>query len=261
MDVKPQHIQEMKEYSDLKYNLNTGTRNVSGIAVNKSNTKIAVADRSACCVRVFNMDGDLLLSYGSEGSGNGQLKSPKGLSFLDDRDLAIVDSGNNRICIVDANSGELVATFGGPGNKDGEFNHPRGVHVDEDSSMIIVCDRGNHRVQVFTMDGDYLYQFPVPTERGPHCAIAHNGLYYVSSISGVHVIEMKDNLSPAIRTTIGGRESKYGRLQSAGGLAIDNDNNLLVCDFKSRSISKFTLDGHYIGRTDYLSDDGPQKLE
>lgn len=199
----------------------------------------------------------MLLSYGSEGSGHGQLKNPKDLSFLDDRDLVIIDAGNNRICIVDTNSGELIRTFGSLGNKNGEFNHPRGVHVDDDSLMIIVCDRGNYRVQTFTMDGDYLYQFPVSTERGPHCAITHNGLFYVSSRLGVHVTEMKD-LSTSTITIIGQNERKYGRLQSAGGLAIDTDNNLLVCDYKSRSTYKFTLDGCYIGQTSFLNHDGPQ---
>ena len=39
------------------------------------------------------------------------------------------------------------------------FVCPYGVHVDDDGN-IMVCDyRYNERIQVFTRDGDYQYQF------------------------------------------------------------------------------------------------------
>ncbi|XP_020907830.1 E3 ubiquitin-protein ligase TRIM71-like [Exaiptasia diaphana] len=249
INIQPQRIQNKTVHPKL-HALNIVPQDLSGIAVNKSNTKIAVADRSACCVRVFNMDGDLLLSYGSEGSGRGQLKNPEGLSFLDDTDLVIADCNNHRICIVDTTSGRLVTTFGCQGNMDGQFNGPRGVHVDDDSN-IIVCDYGNHRVQVFTKNGDYLYQFTIPNKpySGPYSTIKHNGLFYVSAGSVVHVIEMKDNQSPTTVNTIGEQDYYNPR-----GLAIDNDNNLLVCGCSSGSevYIKFKSDGRYVGKTSFL---------
>ncbi|KXJ10518.1 E3 ubiquitin-protein ligase TRIM71 [Exaiptasia diaphana] len=226
MDVKPQHIKKVIEFSNLKNALNTGSKEFTGIAVNIPNTKIAVADCEEHCVRVFNMDGDLLLSYGSEGSGLEQLKNPQGLAFLDETDLVIADYNNNRICIVDTTSGRLVRTFGCQGNMDGQFKEPVGVHVDDDSN-IIVCDHDNHRVQVFTKNGCYLYQFTIPGEDKPYDVVKHNGLFYVSAGSVVHVIEVNDNQSQTTVNTIGGEDYTNGQLHSPTGLAIDNDNNLL----------------------------------
>ena len=250
IDVKPQQIKETTTNSKLKEALNTGSKNFKGIAVNKSNTKIALAEDN--CVRVFSMNGDLLLSYGSEGSGQGQLNGPMGLAFLNETDLVIADFYNHRICIVDTNSGALVRTFGCQGNMNGQFSYPRGVHVDDDSN-IIVCDESN-RVQVFTKNGDYLYQFTIPGKQILGDVVTHNGVLYVSARNSVvHVIKMTDTQSPTTIISIGGKDYTDGRLLVTAGLAIDCDNNLLVCDFKLWAVYKFTLDGRYVGKTDKLS--------
>ncbi|KAK3739039.1 hypothetical protein QZH41_001125 [Actinostola sp. cb2023] len=229
MDVKPQHMDGISGDSKLKSALNTGSRNFSGIAVNKTNSRIAVADWNSNCVRVFNMDGDLLLTYGRKGSGQGQLYCPAELAFLNETDLVIADCGNHKICIVNTITGTLVKTFGCHGNGNGQSSHPRGVHVDDDCN-IVVSDRDNHRVQVFTKNGEYKYQFSLSNQGGfsPWCTVTHNGLFYVSDASNkvIHVIEMKDN-SPTRISTIGGNCHTAGQLQGPMGLAIDNNHNLL----------------------------------
>ncbi|KAK3744341.1 hypothetical protein QZH41_011427 [Actinostola sp. cb2023] len=251
MDVKPQHMEEIAGDSKLKCALNTGSMDFSGIAVNKTNSRIAVADFESHCVRVFNMDGDLLLTYGSQGSGQGQLCRPHGLAFLNETDLVIADCGNHRICIVNTITGTLVKTFGCRGKGNGEFSFPHGVHVDDDCN-IVVTDRGNDRVQVFTKNGEYKYQFSLSNQGGfsPWCTVTHNRLFYVSDYRNkvIDVIEMKDN-SPTRISTIGGNCHAAGQLQDPWGLAIDNNHNLLVCDYGSYSVHKFTLDGRFIGKT------------
>ncbi len=47
----------------------------------------------------FTEDGDFILSFGSYGSGNGQFYKPSGIAVYENGDLAIVDEGNDRICI------------------------------------------------------------------------------------------------------------------------------------------------------------------
>ncbi|KAK3740121.1 hypothetical protein QZH41_001274, partial [Actinostola sp. cb2023] len=139
MDVKPQHMDEIAGDSKLQNALNTGSMNFNGIAVNKTNSRIAVADFGSDCVRVFNREGDLLLTYGSKASGERQLNYPEGLAFLNETDVVICDCWNHRICIVNTTTGKLVKTFGYQGNRSRQFKHPRGVHVDDDCN-IIVCD-------------------------------------------------------------------------------------------------------------------------
>ena len=52
--------------------------------------------------------------------------------------------------------GTFVRQWGGRGAGPGQFNVPRGVAVVGDA--VIVCDAGNHRVQVFGRDGDFVRQ-------------------------------------------------------------------------------------------------------
>ncbi|XP_078679769.1 uncharacterized protein LOC144915343 isoform X1 [Branchiostoma floridae x Branchiostoma belcheri] len=49
-------------------------------------------------------------------------------------------------------------SFGGNGYRRGEFRGPCGVAVSQDNEVYI-ADRGNHRIQVFTMDGVYIREF------------------------------------------------------------------------------------------------------
>ena len=83
---------------------------------------------------MFNTAGDLLLTYGSPGSGLGQLSIPRGLSFLNETDLVIADWGNHRICIVNTTTGTLVKTFGHHGNGNGELV----VHMEYTLMTIVI---------------------------------------------------------------------------------------------------------------------------
>ncbi|XP_035657373.1 tripartite motif-containing protein 3-like [Branchiostoma floridae] len=50
-------------------------------------------------------------------------------------------------------------TFGGRGSGAGQFNGPYGVTV-SDEGEIFVADKGNQRIQVFTLQGTFVRQFP-----------------------------------------------------------------------------------------------------
>jgi DNA-binding beta-propeller fold protein YncE len=244
MNVKPQQMRITREFN-MK-----GSQSFNGTAINKEGSRIAVADNFHG-VQLFNTDGDLLLTYGSHGSGQGQLSSPEGVAFLNETDLVIVDKNNHRICIVNSTTGTLIKTFGKRGNGKGEFCYPSGVHVDDDCN-IIVSDTHNDRVQFFTKDGDYQYQFGL-TKQAKFCpasTVTHRGLFYVSDFENdvIHVFEKKGK-TPTRISTIGGDGSADGQLSETWGLAIDYDYNLLVCDQGNNRIQKFTLDGRFVGNT------------
>jgi DNA-binding beta-propeller fold protein YncE len=185
------------------------------------------------------------------------LSYPEGLAFLNETDLVIADNRNYRICVVNTATGSLIKTFGKFGDGNGEFNNSYGVHVDDDCN-IIVSDCDNHRIQVFTKDGDYQYQFGLTKKDNfkPVSTVTHRGLFYVSDYENyvIHVFQKKDNVPTRI-STIGEEGSVDGSLNTPCGLAIDNDHNLLVCDRGNKRIQKFTLDGRFVGKThDKLKD-------
>ena len=49
--------------------------------------------------------------------------------------------------------------FGSKGDDQGQFNNPYGIVVDEKNQHIIVSDEGNHRLQSFSRQGQYLSSY------------------------------------------------------------------------------------------------------
>lgn len=56
-------------------------------------------------------------------------------------------------------SGGMILKFGRKGSNMGEFNGILGVAVDPVEGRIVVTDCHNHRVQVFSSDGMFLFHF------------------------------------------------------------------------------------------------------
>ncbi|XP_066295127.1 tripartite motif-containing protein 3-like [Branchiostoma lanceolatum] len=56
-------------------------------------------------------------------------------------------------------------TFGGKGSGTGQFNSPSGVTVSDDGEIFVV-DAANRRIQVFTLQGTFVRQFPTVVSRG-----------------------------------------------------------------------------------------------
>ena len=121
---------------------------------------------------------------GTPGSGKGQIERPRGLAVdASAPHLFVSDSGNSRIDVFDADSGEFVRAFGWgvadgtsnelqvctttcfkglPGSGAGQFLSMEGVAVDDDSTSpayhdVYVFDNGNHRVQRFTPQGEFVW--------------------------------------------------------------------------------------------------------
>ena len=70
-------------------------------------------------------------------------------------DIFISDGyGNSRVHRYDAEGNHLLS-WGEPGADDGQFSLPHNISMVDDDHLI-VCDRENHRVQVFTIDGEFV---------------------------------------------------------------------------------------------------------
>ena len=75
----------------------------------------------------------------------------------DSGDIFISDGyGNSRVHKFDAN-GNHVKSWGEPGWMDGQFSLPHNICM-VGNDKIMVADRENFRVQIFSLDGDYLGQ-------------------------------------------------------------------------------------------------------
>jgi DNA-binding beta-propeller fold protein YncE len=140
-------------------------------------------------VTKFDPDGKLLMVIGTPGVAGDpprSLTEPCSIAIAPNGDLYISEghSGQNpkappetvaRISIFDADGG-FIRSFGRLGSAPGEFRTPHDLAIDDDH--LFVADRGNHRIQIFDLDGHYLAEWK---QFGRPSGIAlRNGLVYVA---------------------------------------------------------------------------------
>ncbi len=116
-------------------------------------------------VHKYTRDGQRLLSIGSGEAAPRQ----SGEMFNRPTDVAISPSngdvfisdgyGNSRVHRLDTD-GNHILSWGESGTDPGQFNLPHNLAMLDDD-LVIVCDRESHRMQVFTVNGEFVKQWPV----------------------------------------------------------------------------------------------------
>ena len=114
-------------------------------------------------IRKMSLHGELLMTIGT----GDQMPRESGKCFNKPTDVAVSKKtgevfisdgyGNSRIHRFSP-TGELIASFGESGTDPGQFSLPHNLDLladDDGNEEIVVCDRENHRVQVFSLDGEF----------------------------------------------------------------------------------------------------------
>ena len=236
--------------SELKLRLFPGDtlERLNGIAVN-SEGQLVVTDNSGHCVYVFDKNGNCLRKTGGKGSNTGEFQYPNGISFLNDNEVLIADSGNYRLQRLNIQTGTVVKSYGKKGRKKGEFTWPVDVTVD-DEERIVVTERDNNRIQVMSKEGESIFTFG---DKGPEkllwptCCILYQNRFLVSD-TGNHCIKAFDQ-SGTFLYKFGKEGYQDGKFQTLYDLLVDSSNILLVCDFGNNQVQQFSLDGRFTGKS------------
>jgi hypothetical protein len=102
--------------------------------------------------------------------------SPTNLAIALNGDVYVGDGyGSSYVCQYNS-KGEYIRTFGGLGKEAGKLNCPHGIIVDNRTKdpVLTVADRGNNRIQRFTMDGKHI-DFVDGTNQPCHFHYSKNG--------------------------------------------------------------------------------------
>ncbi|MEW6247515.1 MAG: 6-bladed beta-propeller [Nitrospirota bacterium] len=143
-----------------------------GIAIDRVRGYIYVVDSANFRVQKFDMTGEFIMSWGSFGNGDGQFYFPRGIAVDQaDGSVYVVDMGNHRIQKFDTSTNvlpQLLTKWGGssePGHASspqaqeaGQLRSPWGIAVDSQGD-VYVTDTGNHRVQKFDREGNFVTQW------------------------------------------------------------------------------------------------------
>lgn len=114
--------------------------------------KLYVVDAGDHNVKVFDLQGKHLFSFGRRGAGEGEFNYP--LQLVAHDSLFVVDALNYRIQKFDL-GGRFISTFGGQGNIAGRFASPKGIALDSDGN-IYVSDALMDCFQIFDPGGRLL---------------------------------------------------------------------------------------------------------
>jgi hypothetical protein len=84
--------------------------------------------------------------------------SPTNVAIAPNGDIYVGDGYGSSYINQYNSRGEYIRTFGGKGTEPGQLDCPHGLIVDTRTSpaTLLVADRGNRRLQVFTLDGRHL---------------------------------------------------------------------------------------------------------
>ncbi|MGC8863548.1 MAG: Ig-like domain-containing protein, partial [Armatimonadota bacterium] len=212
---------------------------------------IYVVDQVNCRVQQFDLAGNYVRHWGSEGSREGQFRSPCGLALDSEDNVYVADTGNHRIQKFTA-SGEFLAAFGSYGSGNGQLNGPEGVAVDA-AGFVYVADTGNFRVQVFDSTGSYVRkwgsagsgdgQFGSPSG----IAVDTSGNVYVSDRSLSTPRIQKFSSTGAFLGKWGSYGSGDGQFMSCRDVAVVGSQYVFASD-SARRVQKFSTNGAFLGK-------------
>merc|ERR1712113_1277591 len=87
-------------------------------------------------LQIFDVNGKVLTTFGSEGTEEGQFKFPRGVAVDEQGFIFVADSGNNRIQIFNPD-GTFLRAFGRWGQNDGEFKGLEGIAVNSKGNILV----------------------------------------------------------------------------------------------------------------------------
>ena len=206
-----------------------------GVAVHH-NGDVFASNHNGGYIQVFNSDGSQKLQFGSQGSGDGQLLHPIGLTIVGEV-LYVTEYGNHRVQKLTL-TGEYLGQFGSYGSSEGQFSNPYGICTDG-RGHVLVADYGNNRVQVFTADG--IFVSSISCNGGPQdVAVDNTGKIHMALCSSNRV---------AVFSSDGKQLTTYGsssNTKSPAGIAVDEEGYRYVGSHSNNHIYVFSPEGNCV---------------
>jgi len=143
-------------YAPLEAGDQAQIRLPAGLAIDRLN-QLYLADYGSSKIFVFNKLGNVVRTFGGKGSGPEELNIPRSVAVDRFDRIYVCDSFNNRLSVFDA-GGRLLYTFGEKGSANDQLVNPSDLAIDNQYGLIFVCDRGNRRLQIYKIPGDFTGQ-------------------------------------------------------------------------------------------------------
>ena len=147
---------------------------------------------------------------------------------------------------------ELLSEYVGRGNpilkkcsrgrKNGQFMNPRGISIDRNTNEVYVVDDSNNRIQVLSINGDYLRSFTHEYLKAPHgICLSENEVF----VTDQETCLLKFNKSGKFLKKAGSRGTAPGCFSDIKGLCYE-EGLVYVCDPSIQRINIFDSELKYL---------------
>eukprot|EP01125_Pyxidicula_operculata_P015803 TRINITY_DN5389_c0_g1_i2.p1 TRINITY_DN5389_c0_g1~~TRINITY_DN5389_c0_g1_i2.p1 ORF type:complete len:506 (+),score=99.59 TRINITY_DN5389_c0_g1_i2:227-1744(+) len=225
--------------------------NPCGIAVSPIDGAIVVADYSNHRIQIFEQDGSFVKSFGSFGSGEGELTNPRGVVVDNHGNIFVADTNNHRIQMF-SSEGKFMTSFGSFGKDDKQLSYPFDLDIDRRTNVLVVADTHNNSIKMWTTDGGFLRT--IRLESDDMLPIEVVGVRVSQKSGNIYVV---DNTTSCIRVYDGRSGEpilKFGSHGDSDGqflfptrIALDEKHGIVaVTDMTLHSIQFFHENGQFI---------------
>ncbi len=182
--------------------------------------------------------------FGGKGDEDGQLDKPEGIAVDKDGNIFIADYNTGYVKKYDK-SFKWLLTFSEYGTAKGQNQKSEFMDIHEDK--LYMPEAGNHRVNVFDLNGKFLFDFGGKgTETGkmdnPEASkFASDGRLFVADLKNDRIqVFDKDG---KFLSTWGKTGTEVGEFKSPAGVAIDKHDNVYVTEIGNDRVQVFDKNG------------------
>jgi RHS repeat-associated protein len=187
-------------------------------------------------------------SYGTYGSGEGNLAFPLDVAPRPSGGALVLDTGNSRVEEFDG-EGNYVSQFGTEGSGAGQMSSPSAIATDP-SGNIWIADSANARIEEFSAEGVYLKAFgtegSAPGQlRWPEgVTVDTHGDVWVSDTGNSRVEEFSGEGEYV--GGFGSEGSAHGQFSGPKGLVVDASDHVWVADTFNNRLQELNSEGGFI---------------
>ncbi len=200
--------------------------------------KVWVTELKDHVVRQYTLDGELLMTLGTEGvSGVGEkeFNRPSDVAIGPNGDIYVSDGYINTRVMRFSADGAFKQSWGTKGKGPGEFDLVHNIVIDK-KGRVYVADRNNNRVQIFDADGKFLDEW---THLGKPYGL------YVDEMTRVYVADGESNnvrvvnCRGVVLAMFGGTGTGVGEFKMSHSVTVDKQGNIYIAEGDGRRIQKF----------------------
>ncbi len=215
--------------------------NPHAVAVHADGWRVAVADTSAGCVHVLNLQDHTYRVERACGSPPRGIESPVAVAWVGDQ-----------VWFVDARLHAIGVLGDGAGRWIGEevLKRPAGLACSPQGERIYVADAGLHGILVFDQQGRLERQFGTQgADAGQfnypsHIACGPDGTLVVADSLNFRVQRLSPDGTPL--SLFGRKGDAAGDLALPKGVAVDSDGHIWVVDAHFENVQAFTAEGQLL---------------